>query len=500
MTASQILGSTYEEGLKAPHYTNRRLLTAEDLHADQQAALARLALLGQAVGYGVVHGLEVELLGGATLRVSAGLGFTKGGQPVRLPQATQLTFTTPSSAGAAAIDGGRFQDCAVALGGGAAGTPVQGAYLLVAAPISRLEGSAPLKAAAGSAATPACAAQWEVEGLQFRAIRLDGFDAQQGVNDTNRRNRLAHWCLGSLTFQQIESAYLAEPQEYGLLAQLGGQDVSGCDLPLAVFYWTGSSIRDLDLWSVRRRLVQSGALSMYAPLLGDRRTAEGQARLAQFQSHLQAVVAGSVGNTVSAVSVFPILPPAGLVQLQIPYGTLYQVAYRLSQRLIWQLSGVVNAMFPFFSTQIPWNEQMISQCAQLASEHASQSGLSHYSFFGRENVFYTLVDPDTIDDKLRASWYHNAFSASAPIDLFVAYTDVAQLLAPEILYGIGIVTADLSRFGISAALIQSLAAPILLQELAELRRVPVESVNLTPIQPITLFVKRDLISQISGEQ
>ena len=54
MATFRKVGADYDAGLRAPHYTNGRLLTAEDLQRDQQATLDRLALLGTGVGVGGV--------------------------------------------------------------------------------------------------------------------------------------------------------------------------------------------------------------------------------------------------------------------------------------------------------------------------------------------------------------------------------------------------------------------------------------------------------------
>ena len=67
------LGESFLAGLRAPFYANGRLLTAEDLRADQEATHGRLGLLGQAVGAGVARGLEVTQVAN-NLRETPGRG------------------------------------------------------------------------------------------------------------------------------------------------------------------------------------------------------------------------------------------------------------------------------------------------------------------------------------------------------------------------------------------------------------------------------------------
>src|SRR5207245_5527663 len=76
---------------------------------------------------------------------------------------------------------------------------------------TKFEGLAPVRSGVGGVSTGisntlGCGSKWEVEGVQFKVIRLDTSDLSllfQGVNDikvddTLRRNLLAHWCYGTL--------------------------------------------------------------------------------------------------------------------------------------------------------------------------------------------------------------------------------------------------------------------------------------------------------------
>ena len=489
MALSQILGATFEDGLKAPHYINRRLLTAEDLKAEQQATLARLALLGKAAGYGIVEGLEVELLGTIMLRVNAGLGVTRSGNPIRLPRATPLSFTAPPASSSTNGDAGRFHECNISTEG-SAGVPNIGAYLLTVAPVSRLEGSAPVQAAAGTTTTPACAAQWELEGLQFRAIRLDGFDNETGVNNLNRRNRLAHWCYDSAGFPDLERDYLNMPEQWGGLSQLSAQDLTACDLPLAVFYWNGSVISDLDLWSVRRRLIHSAALSQFSGLTSDRRAAEGMARWLQFQTQLAALLVSST-SAPSAPTSFPLLPPAGLLRARLPEWLLIQVALELAQAIVTRLS-TISVSFPIFGISIPaMIAQFSGQIAGQAVQATTQTGIDLGVFFANRTLRFGLIETDTIDEIVHQSWYRNAFPASGngPIEILVPAADVARLLAPGLRTAVQSVANFFANFGVPANLFVSEAEIALRAWIAERNQMLADRVTLTQVQPVVVFTK-----------
>src|SRR5262245_50559761 len=88
-----------DRGIRNTHYFNGRLLTAEDLRADQSANRQQHWQLGQAIGEGVISGLEVNLVesGSVTadpvVEVSHGLALNRLGQMLSLPNSEQLTLT-----------------------------------------------------------------------------------------------------------------------------------------------------------------------------------------------------------------------------------------------------------------------------------------------------------------------------------------------------------------------------------------------------------------------
>ena len=170
--------------MRWPNYVNGRLLTADDLAAEQSATMSReQRWLGAAIGPGVVEGLEVTgSPGSQALQVSAG----DGSVPRRHGQCTldavttlHLTETLP----AATVTGELFAECAGA--GSSTSAPNAGAYLLVASPTTTYDGKITVQGSATAALPTPCTSRWEVEGIVFAAIRLDGFTDQ--TDDHNRR-------------------------------------------------------------------------------------------------------------------------------------------------------------------------------------------------------------------------------------------------------------------------------------------------------------------------
>lgn len=315
---SQFLQTTFADGLRMPNYVNGRLLSAEDLRADQAATLARLARLGKATGHGVVEGLMVTQAGTASVQVTAGLGVVPAGHLLRLPVTVTLPLK-PEGGAASVSDLGLFRDCAFAAGNGGGSSLADGAYVLTAVPTTQTEGQAPLKSTAGSALPAGCAAAWEVEGVQFKAIRLTAFGVGgAGATDKNRQNRLAHWCFGSENLRRLPPDPFRFGDDYGGLASVAAADLTDCDLPLAVFYWQGTGIAFVEPWAVRRRLIHPLPAADWRGLLADRRVADAEARCLQFQDQVSRLLAAGSVATLKAVDHFRYLPPVGFLPIRPP--------------------------------------------------------------------------------------------------------------------------------------------------------------------------------------
>jgi len=316
---SQIVGSDFTAAAQLPNYVNGRLLTATDLATSQATLSARDTLLGQAAGHGIVTGLRVTGTATTTLIVGPGLGIAPSGEPISVGASVTLplTFTSPAAGTAACAS---FSCCTPAPSAGNRSAVTAGCYLLTALPVSQLTGQAPLAGPPDSTAPGGCAAQWQAQGTQFKAIALPLGESVLGitVTDANRRNLLAHWCFGSEQLAGLGAGLLRFASGYGGLDQLDPTDLTPADLPLAVFYWDGKTVGFVDNWSARRRVTAPEAVG--APWYGvtaDRRTADGQARLLQFQEQAAELVDSGAAATVTAAVTFPLLPPVGF----LPIGT-----------------------------------------------------------------------------------------------------------------------------------------------------------------------------------
>ena len=257
--ASQLVGSSFADGAQLPNYVNGRLLAAEDLATGQSTLLRRDTWIGQAAGAGVVSGLWVTAAA-TTLTVAGGLGITPSGEPVSVPRPVTLQF---SIAGAPATPaGGSFANCTATSSGSQAAINA-GAFVLTALPACQPQGQVPMAIPPGSDTPVACTAQWQVEGVQFKAIPLPAGDALL-TRSTRQRfhqhyqpaNLLAYWCFGTAQLAGLGVDPFTFNPAYRGLDQLASTDLTPCDLPLCVFYWDSGTITFVDNWSVRRRMTR----------------------------------------------------------------------------------------------------------------------------------------------------------------------------------------------------------------------------------------------------
>lgn len=302
------VGSPGPAGTRWPHPVNGRLLFAEDLTTEQEAVRARDRWLGRAIGPGVAEGFEVTgSPASSVLAVSPGTGVSPGGTAVHLDAPATLDLAVVSSS--APVDGALFADCRPT--SITTKAPTAGAYVLVVRPASHLDGKVAVQGPPGATLPTPCTSRWDVEDVVFAAIPLDGFTAS--TTPDNRRNLLAHWCFGSDHLADLAVSGFTAPVPWSPLAELA--DLSDCDVPLAVFDWDGTALTFVDRWSARRRPVGPSATVVLDAVVGDDRTAEGEARFLQFQDQLTGLLATPEGRSVQARDVFPVLPPAGLVPI-----------------------------------------------------------------------------------------------------------------------------------------------------------------------------------------
>jgi hypothetical protein len=115
----------------------------------------------------------------------------------------------------------------------------------------------------------------------------------------------------------IRDPFGTELTEWGLLDSLRSNQLTDCEVPLAVLYWTqAGGINFVDVWSVRRRLTTRAQSSRWSSICSDRRRAEADAMFLQFQDQLEDVRSQNQDpSTLTADSYFRFLPPIGFLPI-----------------------------------------------------------------------------------------------------------------------------------------------------------------------------------------
>ncbi|MCA9492867.1 MAG: hypothetical protein KC621_23205 [Myxococcales bacterium] len=330
--------------IRSVNFFNGRLLTAEDLREEREAARAHRRALGRGVGAGVVEGLWVTSVSGGSgpaVRVEAGRAIDGDGTDLTLPQPVTLSLTEREKQLVAIAPD--FDVCLPPQGALLEGV---GVYLLVMSPQATLSVDRAPKSGLGTDGRAfGCEARWVLETVVFRMeyVQLDAalfpeltgalateLAALDAANDeasrSLRRNYIAHLFFGTLARRRAGidpfatgsagSAYAA----YGPVDALRGSGVlRPCDVPLALISWRGATLDFVDVWPVRRRPIPP-ARSATLPALGDDRARrEGEAVHLQFFEQMQQVLTtASQPSMVRATDYFRFLPPCGLLRVQQP--------------------------------------------------------------------------------------------------------------------------------------------------------------------------------------
>lgn len=326
---SQLVGADYTDGALLPNYVNGRVLVAEDLATGQASLRTRDQRVGETAGAGVVRGLWVSG-SQTTLSVDAGLAMSAAGEPVVVarPVTLQLTFVTT----AAMVNRSDFSCCTPDATDGQGTDLAAGILLLVARPACRLDGRAPTAGPPTGAESPGCAARWQVEGVEFRAVALPvpAYVAGEQLTSGNRRNLVAHWCYGTEQLDALGADPFGFPTAWTGFDELSAADLTAYDVPLAAFSWDGSSIADLDNWAARRRVSDPRPVpSSWAVTVSDRRLAEGEARFLQFQDQAEELVSRGLAGSAVAPDHFGLLPPVGFLPVaNQQFAQMAERAYR----------------------------------------------------------------------------------------------------------------------------------------------------------------------------
>jgi len=365
MDATDLLEPVLTNGIRLNNFFNGRILTAEDLRAEQQAVRGRDRQLAHALGEGVAHGLEVadgSAAGGApVLSIQPGLAFNRDGDAVALGRPVELRLVSVEEE--AAAEAGVFAVCRPRR------VPLEltnvGLYVLTASPASALSDErAPMVELGSEGIAGSCASRWALEGARFSVaplplasagetptplalalaelvedveekvelVRRGGASATPAVRTaldrelSRLRNGAAYLCFGvDRLAGQSASPLPAESgfpgPEYGAVDGMRARrELASCEVPIALFYLSQRGVEWVDAWAVRRPLVpRPGAGTL--PVLHDRRReAEALAMVLQFQQQVAELVASPLTTAqltlVEAAQRFRFLPPCGLLPLR----------------------------------------------------------------------------------------------------------------------------------------------------------------------------------------
>jgi hypothetical protein len=341
----ELLQPFLEGGIRNTNFFNGRLLSAEDLRQEQQANRERDAQLARAIGAGVVSGLEVESapqsggggLTNAVVRVRAGVALNENGQSLALPLDTEVALVRELEAVNA--EAGLFATCApptqTAVVSGA------GLYLLVVTPASGYDQRAPVSGLGNAGLTsPGCGSRYAVEGVQFKLVSVD-VNTNAAIPAATRtelntlmsaggaahlsllRNLSAYLCFGAAqTADFARDPFAAAnrpdatPAPNVLDALRAAGELTRCDVPLALVYWTAAGIDFVDMWSARRRVTHASVTDGWGAPGGEGERGLREAMSMQFQDQLETLRASAqTAQAVAAETYFRYLPPVGFVPL-----------------------------------------------------------------------------------------------------------------------------------------------------------------------------------------
>jgi hypothetical protein len=304
-------------GLASPNFFNGRLLTGEDLAAEQAAGRAAHEALARLQGPGVSHGLDVTLedtgaSGVPALRVAAGAAVTAAGELLALESSVRLELRrTPPPQGSATS---AFAECTPA-GPVAAGQAQL--HLVTIAPAAPAALGRARIVGLGDEPAP-CAVDRLAPAVRFE-LRPFAVPLPPGAA-TRLRNHVAALLLGDIGDAATPLAEApTSPAGDGLLERLRGSGYAADEVPLAVVRWPSAAegIEFVDQWAARRRCHQAGAYPPLAVTAAERRAVIAEARLAQFQTQLAPLASGLRVRRVLARDHFVSLPPAFVLPARI---------------------------------------------------------------------------------------------------------------------------------------------------------------------------------------
>jgi hypothetical protein len=325
MAARSLESAILNDKFPSINFFNGRLLTGEDLSTEQLSNREGRRRLGEVLGAGIAYGLEVTRPMESspstqpTVTVSAGVAINRLGQTVVLANDEDVLLVPPKDVGTTTLAKDAFASCEPT----ETGVYVAGAgiYLLTIAPAFGSMGRASVSGLGNTEA--GCNRKYLLEGATFRLIQLDlkrdlTLSGEERRSPDLLRNLVAYKCFGieDSTAQSFLSNPFGPPiEKYGVLDDLRPNRLTDCEVPLAILYWTANEgIKFIDMWAVRRRVVESEVSRRWNGIVSDRRLAEAEAMFFQFQDHLSDIRKNQgAPSSVQATNGFGFLPPVGFL-------------------------------------------------------------------------------------------------------------------------------------------------------------------------------------------
>ena len=352
MSIKNLLDPIIEQGIRNTNFFEGRLLSGEDLRNQHNANRQHDRYLGQAIGQGIINGLEVELDNGRdgsdgeppVVTVKKGLAINAEGEAIGLP-GDDIKLALSRSIEKPTLELADFYACA--------GPPDKqhipngaGVYILVMSPVAGFKERA-LKSGLGDGGVASgCGSKYIQEGVEFRLVEVAVDDFKFLSEDTRDllknnllskndpvlknnlerlsmlRNIIAHAFFGT------EKAGNYYNMSNDVISECFSVDkLSSCDVPVCVLYWTLGGVAFVDMWSVRRKLNSHYICGSGNEIESYLRLKNSESMLFQFQDHLDmlSINRASMGG-VEAKKYFRYLPPAGIVPLSYKLTTGYNPA------------------------------------------------------------------------------------------------------------------------------------------------------------------------------
>jgi len=339
--ATDLFTPILNDRTRSVRFFNGRLLSGEAMTDEQGGQRAARELLTQAVGDGVARGFEVkEAVGSSTtlapvVAIGAGVAVNRRGEILLLASDTEVKLIRPAHPSTAPAS--LFQTCTPPTQG--VYVADSGVYLLTVCSLGAANGLAAVSGLGGIQAS--CNAKYIVDAVQFRLLELPVDPAI--LSDPRLRNLVAYQCFGVDHAADFATDPFATAGERRTLLDdiRDTKQLTDCDVPLALMYWTATGgIQFLDMGSVRRRVTRTVAPTSFAAV-SDTRIAAGEAMVLQFQEQIGSMArAGTLTAATAASALFRYLPPIGILPaaggsaLGVIYAAFFQGSTHLAPAFI----------------------------------------------------------------------------------------------------------------------------------------------------------------------